>query len=175
MNTIQQEIVKFKGVVIDIPPMELMEIPVWTSGNNIVFDDGATERVGGYGRFADPVTGEPIFLHPVLTPNDSYWIYVTDDGVNVAIMVTDGITHWDITPVAGLTSGGPGIWTGTTLNSVPVLNNGINTPFWWDGSTGTPCQPLPDWPANTTAKSIRAYKYHLIALKPDRERGGYAQ
>ena len=75
MNTIQQEIVKFKGVVIDIPPMELMET---RSGlvDNIVFDDGATERVGGYGRFADPVTVEPVFLHPVLTPDTSYWIYV---------------------------------------------------------------------------------------------------
>ena len=127
--------------------------------------DGATQRVGGYSRFADPVTGSHVvFCHPVLIYEQSYWIYINDDGVTVTVMVTDGTTHWDITPVAGLTSGGAdvndrvGIWTGTTLNSVPVLNNGIDYPFYWDGQVGNPCLTLPDWPANVYAKSVRAFR-----------------
>jgi len=166
MRNVLQEVVKFKGIVKDIPPMELMEVPVWTEGRNVHFDDGSTHRVGGYGRMADalPAGAEPVFLHPVLTPDAAYWMYVSDDGITVTIYVTDGSTHYDITPAAGLTTGGVGIWTGTTLNGLPCLNNSIDVPFWWDGDTGNVCQPLPDWPATTRAGSIRAYKYFLVAV-----------
>ena len=80
MRNVLQEVVKFKGIVKDIPPMELMEVPVWTEGRNVHFDDGSTHRVGGYGRMADalPAGAEPVFLHPVLTPDAAYWMYVSD-------------------------------------------------------------------------------------------------
>ena len=166
MNVVEHEIIKLKGIVLDIEPMELQGIQTWTRGANVVFDDDATHRVGGYRQFADPypVGAKPIFLHPVLTPDTSYWIYISDDGVDCKCYVTDGTTHWDITPATGLTTGGPGIWTGTTLNGIPVLNNGLDYPFWWNGETGTPCTTIPGWPVDQYAKSVRAYKYHLVAL-----------
>lgn len=164
--TVKHSIVKFNGIVRDIEPMELIGQNVWTSGSNISFDDGATHRIKGFSKFADalPVGAKPVFVHPVLTPNQSYWIYVSDDGVTVTVYVTDGFTHYDITPATGLTVGGAGIWTGTTLNGLPVLNNGRDYPFWWNGLTASPCTTLPDWPVDQYCKSIRAYKYHLVAL-----------
>lgn len=166
MDKVLHEQVKFKGIILDIEPVELVGINAWTGGQNVTFDDEATHRVGGYNQFADPYPAgvEPIFLHPVLTPDTGYWIYISDDGVDCEVYVTNGTNHWDITPATGLTSGGAGIWAGTTLNGLPVLTNGIDYPFWWNGDTATPCATLPDWPVDQYCKSIRAYKYHLIAL-----------
>lgn len=177
MNAVQHEIFKFQGIVRDIIPVELMAggppepgIPtpmVWTGGGNVHFDDSSTKRSEGYAQFAPPMPdqAEPIFQLNVLTPETSFWIWVDiEDPLSPKIWVTDGALHFDITPSTGLTGGGAGGWTGTVLNGLPVLNNGVDAPFWWDGNTANPCQTLPDWPANTTAKSIRAFKFHLLAM-----------
>lgn len=177
MKSVIHTIFKLRGIIKDIEPVELMNgVPphkgfptpaVWTGGSNIHFDKESTHRVGGYAGFADPmpVGAVPIFQMNVLTPDISYWMWV-DIAVPSAplIWVTDGTSHFDITPVGGLTGGGVGEWTGAILNGVPVLNNGIDAPIWWDGATSNPMDTLPGWPENTLAKSIRAYKYHLVAM-----------
>jgi len=168
VDAVRNEIIKLTGLNIDIPPAELISVPTWTGGNNIRFDDGSTHRTDGYARYADPlpVGAFPIFIHPVLTPTTSYWIVVSKNETLPVwkIYVTDGSTYWDITPVAGITGGEAGFWCGTDLNGVPVLNNGVDSPIWWNGDTGAPMTTLPDWPVDTTCKSIRAYKYHLVAM-----------
>jgi hypothetical protein len=177
MKALLHETIKLKGIVKDIPPSELMNgrAPakglasnfVWTDGLNVHFDDESTHRVGGYKGFADPMpaNAEPIFQLAVQTPSVAYWIWVDAQApASPVVYVTDGSTHFNITPAVALTGGGAGDWTGTILNGVPVLNNGIDPPMWWNGQTGTPMTGLPDWPVNVTCKSLRAYKYHLIAM-----------
>jgi hypothetical protein len=165
MDQEQKAAFKYNGIVKDIPALELVDVPVWSDGKNVRFDNDQTIRCDGYSRLADPLPAgsKPIFLQSVLTPLTSYWIWVSAESP-MKIYVTDGTIHFDITPVAGVTGGEAGEWTGTLLNNLPVLNNNIDVPVWWNGDTGTPMQPLPDWPANTTAKSIRAFKYHLVAM-----------
>ena len=47
---------------------------------------------------------------------------------------------------------------------MPVFNNGIDDPFYWDGVVTNICLPLPDWPALTKCKAMRSFKYHLFAM-----------
>jgi len=177
MNKLQYEIVKFKGIVKDITPVELMngvqpgpDMPppnVWTHGKNVHFDNESTHRVGGYAPFtpALPPDSFPIFGINVLTPTQSYWIWVNGyTSASPLIYVTDGVNHFNITPAIPLTGGLPGEWSGCVLNGVPVINNGVDAPLWWDGDTSNDMQPLPDWPVDQRCKAIRAYKYHLIAM-----------
>lgn len=301
MNKLRYELFKLKGIVKDIEPVELMNGAmsdgirpnVWTAGSNVHFDNESTHRVGGYLGFADPLPegSHPVFALNVLTPAQSYWIWVDESTDNALIYVTNGTNHFNITdspnlvtdggfddPLewefinagtdssqgvlytttdiecsikqpfttiggdgyditfdiidnepydsavnsvvevsigggssavfsdvgthtvrlvsAGLTNGiefvtdllvpgtvdiiidnvsvkavngstiskNEGYWSGCILNGVPVLNNGIDSPFWWDGNTSNPVETITGWPADQRCSAIRSFKYHLIAL-----------
>jgi hypothetical protein len=153
--------VKLMGMVQDIPPEELPN-DVFSDGNNIRFKDQAAERTDGYAAWGGsmPVGADPVYLLPVLTATTAYWIYCTID----EIYVTDGSTHWDITPAAGIATVEPYNWSGVVLNGVPVLNNGSDAPIYWDLNTSNPMVDLPGWPATWKCKTITASQYHLFAL-----------
>lgn len=152
--------IRHSGVVLDLPPEEVSDA-VWTNAHNVVFREGITERVGGYQRFADPLpTPTPLYAVGLVIGADAYWIYFT---VN-KIYVTDGTTHWDITPVGGLNSSEAGDWSACFINGIPCFNNGHNAPMYWDLQTANKAQPLPGWPAGALCKALRATKYHLMAL-----------
>lgn len=154
------EVSKQLGIVLDQPPEEA-PMSNWTAGENVAFRDGYTYRVGGYDRYASPLpTPTPLFAMGVIIGPDAYWIYATTNKV----YVTNGVTHWDITPVGGLLNTEPGEWSGCLLNGLPCLNNGRNPPMYWNLNTATKCATLPGWPAGALCKALRATKYHLIAL-----------
>jgi len=151
---------KHSGIVSDLPPEEV-SAKIWTNGINIQFQDTATTRVGGYAPFADPLSGSgPIFAMNVVHADIVYWIYCTTNQV----FVTDATNHWDITPTGGLVTCEPGDWTGTVLNGIPVLNNQVDAPIYWDLNASSPCEILPGWPIGARCKVIRSFKYHLFAL-----------
>jgi hypothetical protein len=151
---------KHSGIVLDLPPEEVA-IQNWTGGENVQFQDTATRRVGGYARYADPLLGTgPQFVLSVINGENAYWVYCTISGV----FVTDGALHWDITPAGGLLPATAGQWSGCVLNGIPVINNGLNPPMYWNFNTANKAQPLPGWPAGATCKAMRAFKYHLFAL-----------
>jgi hypothetical protein len=151
---------KHSGIVLDLPPEEVSP-EHWTGGENVQFQDAATRRVGGYAPYASPVLGAgPMFALNVINGENSFWIYCTVAGV----YVTDGALHWDITPAGGLLPATVGAWSGCVLNGIPVINNGLNPPMYWDFNTANKAKPLPGWPAGATCKAIRAFKYHLFAL-----------
>jgi hypothetical protein len=147
------------GIVTDYPPEEVAP-DKWTSAQNIKFEEQATLRSEGYGAYADPLLGTgAIFALCVIVGVNAYWVYCTTTNV----YVTDGAGHFDITP-GTLSPCVAGDWTGTILNGIPVLCNGLNAPFYWGLNVNADCVTLPGWPANSTCKSIRAFKYHLFAL-----------
>ena len=167
----QYERIKHSGIVLDLPPEEVPP-EAWTSGLNVHFKDLATERSGGYDEYAEPLPDfpnqQPKFLMSLLTPSIAYWMYPTND----KIWVTDGLVHYDITPVGGITPDIPlGSWTGCILNGIPVLNNQYDPPVWWDGNTANPMQVLADWPTGYTCKSLRSYKFHLFAFNITDDQG----
>ena len=151
---------KHHGIVTDHPPEE---VPAdrWTAGGNFQFQDKAAVRVSGYEDFAGPILGTgPLFAMNAIAGPDSLWIYCT---ANKAY-ATNGTTHADITPTEGLLTVTAGAWTGCVLNGIPVLNNGIDPPFFWDLNLNDPCEFLPGWPLGAYCQAIRAFKYHLFAL-----------
>lgn len=152
--------VKHLGIVLDRPPEEV-DVGQWTGGTNVAFMEGKTYRTGGHERYADPLAGtDPLYALNVLIGPESYWIYCCVS----AVFVTDGFTHWDITPAAGLSLSEAGDWCGCILNGIPCLNNGSDAPIYWNLDTASVCETLPGWPADARCKSLRATKYHLIAM-----------
>lgn len=159
MRQVKPVPVQALGIILDRSPEEVSP-DKWTAGQNVAFADGAAYRVGGYARYADPISvTTPIFAMNVLVGPESYWIYCG----TTSVYVTDGVTHYNITPPAP-SQCQAGDWNGCILNGIPVLNNGIDPPFYWNLNTGTPCARLPGWPAGAKCKVIRATKYHLMAL-----------
>jgi hypothetical protein len=148
------------GIVLDKTPAEA-PIENWTGGQNVAFRDGMTYRTGGYERFADPLAHpKPLYALNVIVGPESYWIYCCENKV----AVTDGTTHWDLTPAAGLSISEAGDWSGCILNGIPCVNNGSDPPMYWNLSFSSKLQTLPGWPAGATCKALRATKYHLMAL-----------
>jgi len=56
-------------------------------------------------------------------------------------------------------------WNGTLLSDIPVITNGQDDPQSWDPvGTGQRLVDLPNWPASTECKIIRAFKNFLVAM-----------
>jgi hypothetical protein len=153
------------GINHDISPAELPP-DVWNDGQNVLFENGFTQSAPGWAEVATGALYNPQYLANVLIGELYYWIYAGLNGAGDAggIGVTDGVTHWDITPVSLLGVTVAGDWTGGSLNGIPVLNNGIDPPMWWDGIPTNVVEILPGWPAATRCAAMRPYKYNLIAM-----------
>jgi hypothetical protein len=153
---------KHLGVIQDLAPEEVPP-EHWTRVINVSFPDGDSRRREGYAQYSPalPADQEPFYGGSVTGTNGiNYWVWMT----NNQVWVTDGDTHTEITPAGGLLDTDPGTWTFTVLGGIPVFNNPVNPPMYWDLNTANPALILPGWPANTTCLSMRAVKYHLVAL-----------
>jgi hypothetical protein len=160
MKQTQFEQIAHLGLVIDRPPEEVSG-EFWTAGKNIYFRDGMTVRAAGWAEYAPPLpSADPQWALCVVNATAAYWLVCYE----TSVWVTDGITHWDITPVGGLAPSVAGDWTGGVLNGIPFLNNPNNPPIYWNLNTSTPMAVLPGWPSGARCRSLRAHKYHLIAL-----------
>ena len=139
---------------------------VYNTAENVVFNDGFACNPPGWDDTGGTLLCKPLWLLPVFTASVYYWIYAgNNDGDTAGVLaVTDGTTHWDITPVGGLSVTAVGDWNGGVLNGIPVINNGADDPMWWDLQTSNAAVVLTDWPANTTCKVLRPFKFHLFAL-----------
>ena len=147
------------GLVLDQPP-EIVPPDFWTDGENVTFKRRRSERVNGA---AEVWAGVSSPNHVAPTPTDEggvYWAYAS----NVGIVVTDGTANYDITPVGGISAVAGNVWSFDILNGVNVMNQGQGEPLYWDGVLANKALPLPDFPTSTTCVSLRAYKFHLVAL-----------
>jgi hypothetical protein len=148
------------GINYDHPPSELGP-GVWSDGRGMLFRNDAAERQGGEERLTDAALFAPQHvLASQLTPNLN-WLYAGPNGIGA----WDGVNHFDISPTAPPVAGASSDrWTSARLNNLPVLNLEGFPPWFWDGVTANPMQPLPGWPTLTSCAAMRAFKYHLIAM-----------
>lgn len=149
------------GINSDKPASELQE-PVFTSGENIRFNDGYVEKMTGYEDAYTPSVA-PLHIMNIVTTSASYWIYA---GLS-KIYVDDGAgpgNPWDLTTsyVVSTTIGER--WNSTYFNGLPILNPKNATPVYWNLNTGTDVQAIPGWVANDTCRVIRSFKNFLIAI-----------
>jgi hypothetical protein len=153
------------GVNHDIAPVEL-GFESWSDLRNVVFNNGFAESTPGFTTVMAGALFRPLWTIPLYTATNFYWLYVGNNTAETAggIGVTDGTTHFDITPAGGWSVMKAGDITGGVLNGVPFLNNGIEPPVFWDGVTANICTTLPGWDSGTRAKAMRPFKYHIVAM-----------
>ena len=142
----------------DLPPN------VWTSANNIRFQDGGARQVLGYKDLypSPPIT--PFHVMPITLGTSHAWIYC---GATKIYSVVDGPVHTDISRlVGGAYTATRNSWTSCLLGGIAVLNNGVDVPqqFISGNCTALGSTAASAWPVTYTAQSIRTYKNSLVAL-----------
>lgn len=147
------------GIITDVAPHDL-PLNAWSGGQNVRFVNRRVEKMRGFQRAFVPLI-DANFLLPVRAPAGQFWLYAGEQNV----YAYGESVHTDITK-AGFTYSAIGqVWTGGSLNGVPILNNPEDPPQMW-----IPPQPsqkmtdLANWPAGWRCKSLRPFKYYLVAL-----------
>lgn len=142
------------------------ELPpnAWTDALNVRFLDGNAMQYFGHREVYATPSQTPQHIFPVSLASQPYWIYATA-AKQFAVTTSGGtVTHTDISHATART-GVVNKWTSTLLSGVPILNAGDGkAPMYWDGNLANKFVDLTNWPANTSCKSLRAYKNFLIAL-----------
>lgn len=137
-----------------------------TIAENVRFRNRKLEKLLGYEQVFGTPGVAPHFLLPVQSASQVFWLYTS----LTKGYVYDGTSHTNITRQTmssdvDYNASNTRDWNGALLASVPILNNGVDDPQYWSAlSTGTKLADLANWPANTTAKIIRALGPHLIAF-----------
>lgn len=150
------------GMIADQSPHEL-PLGAFSFVKNMRVQDGALESAGGHTPAFSPPSIVPLFLMPYPGNGLHAWLYA--DAQKVWALANG--THNNITRQTAAVdvnySGSE--WTGSILNGIPVLNNGSDVPqMWVPPQVGSRLTPLTAWPVNQTAKVLRAFKNHLVAL-----------
>lgn len=164
------------GIIKDKLPHEL-PLNAWSDGQNVRFTDGYVEKMLGYVQVFGTPGIAPYYLLPVIAQNKYNWMYA---GLT-KVYVYDGNTHTNLTrQVAGLDSDYTGSagnrWNGVVMGSIPVLNNGVDTPQMWNLPTiNVRLQELSNWPVGVRAKVMRGYKSHLLALNVTKDGTNFPQ
>lgn len=144
------------GVVKDQPPQELPP-NAWSDAKNIRFREQGAERFRGQRAVFDLSTVVPYWIQQYNQGGKRWWIHA---GTN-KIYADNGVDpRVDITPTVAPTGTVNDRWTGGFFNGVFIANNGVDAPWYW-GGTGV-MLPLPNWPSDLRARSLRAYKSVLV-------------
>jgi hypothetical protein len=140
----------------DLPP------EAWTSLQNVRFVDDAAQKFKGYQESFGAVSEAPYFAMHTPTSTDLLWLYA---GLDDVYGVQAGV-HYNISKSANAynaTADDP--WVGINFSGIPIINNPFDPPqMWTPVSSAQALVDLSNWPANTTCRSLRAFKQYLIAL-----------
>lgn len=149
------------GVVTDRPLTEL-PLNAWTDCQNVRFREGCAEKFLG----EQAVLGSPLWPpHWLLNTSQaglSLWLYLATTKAGA----TDGTTHADATRASGNYTANPLIgWTGTVIEGVPVVNNGVDIPQMWNKpALSQKLADLTAWPSNLRCNTLTGLKRYLVAL-----------
>lgn len=157
------------GLNADLSQHEL-PIEAWTDALNIRFLDGYAHQVAGYSEYYTSPAVIPYHIRALNIGTVPYWIYASLSKL-YCVTLTDGApVHTNLTrQTAGVDvdySATANSWTSSMLSGIPILNPGNTTdpPQQWDLNTANKFTALLNWPANTYAKSLRAFGNYLVAM-----------
>lgn len=148
-----------QGAAPDIMSEELA-LGAWSSVLNCVFRNGFLQRCEGNEAFVDTPSVTPYFLLPFRNGTQLGLIHV---GLTAAYVDLGG-TRTNISPASPFTGTAADRWTGGIFNGIAVINNGVDKPHFWAGSTGSDFASLTNWPATHTCRAMRPFKNFLIAM-----------
>lgn len=139
---------------------EELDLGAWSSVSNCVFRGGFLQRCEGNEAFVDTPSVTPYFLLPFRNGTQLGLIHV---GLTAAYIDLGG-TRTNISPASPFTGGAGDRWTGGTFQGIAVVNNGVDKPYFWAGSTGADFAFLTNWPSTHTCRAMRPHKNFLIAM-----------
>lgn len=149
------------GVVYDIRPHELPK-EAWSAGANMRFRNGFAEKFTGESQIWGAPSVAPYNIASAGTPTATFWMYM---GLGKVFAYNFSV-HTDITKTATtyLATANEN-WTVTNFQGIPILNNSVDDPQVWSPvSISQLLVDLPNWPASTSCRSMRAFRQYLIAL-----------
>lgn len=124
----------------------------WTDLINVRIVSDKLARLQGHEvTFGTPSVG-PAHWFPLVTGAAHQWVWMS----LLKAFVWDGTSHTDLSPVGGFHAGKAADWQATIMNGIPVINNGVDKPHYWNFNPASAFTVLPNWDANTTAKIVRA-------------------
>ena len=149
------------GVVRD-QPFDTLPANAWTDAKNVVFREGQAWRVLGHTEVFSPPTVAPYWTLHIPTISTDYLMYA---GLT-KLHVVAGTTHTDVSRSVGgvYAATADQSWNGGILGGIPIVNNGVDDPQFWDLNIANNFEDLTNWPASTIASVIRTFKEFAIAL-----------
>ena len=159
MNLLPVENLGKMGVNTDVPAWQLPP-NVWSSSNNVRFDDLSVRKSQGLKEVFDDLGNlTPLHLETYQSGNGTgtFWIAFGE----ASIQLWDGSSWSYITPDPAPTPlpvDSPGQWQTTKLGSIVYATNGINPPYYWDGNKDNNFEPIPDW----TSSDSSPHKYGAV-------------
>lgn len=161
------------GVIKDLSKHE-MPINAWTAAQNIRFLDGYAQQAWGEEEVYQTPPDVPQHVFPLAVAGTPYWIYLSATKAYAVTSASGTATYTDLTHASPL-SGTVNQWTSALLSGIPVINAGneANVPAAWDLNLANNFVDLPNWPANTYCKSLRAFKNFLVALNVTKSATNY--
>lgn len=153
------------GVMRETPAHRLPP-EAWTHARNVRFVDDRAQQFGGHAQVMGTPSGPPAFVMAVDNAGDIFWIYAEAVGAGSQVFVYNSGTHTEITNSGGAyTVNNYRDWNGDVFQGVPILNYGGGVPQYWPTpNVADDLDDLPNWPANTTAKILRAFGNYMVAM-----------
>lgn len=148
-----------QGAAPDAMPEELAN-GYWSTVLNCTFRNGYLQRCEGNEAFVDAPSVTPYFLLPFRNGTQLGLIHV---GLQDAFIDLGG-TRTEIGRASNYTGGAGDRWTGGIFNGIAIINNGVDVPQFWAGSTGSDFADLTNWPAGYTARAVRPHGNVIFAM-----------
>lgn len=155
-------------------PAHRLPPEAWTNSLNTRFVDKRAQRTGGHAQVMGTPSAAPGFVMVIDNAGDIFWLYAQAAGANSKVYAYNSGTHNDISLGAGYTIANYRDWNGDVFQGTPVLNYGGGIPQYWPSpNVAVDLANLPNWPALTTAKVLRAFGNYLVALNISDNLGNY--
>lgn len=161
------------GMIADVRPQDLPP-EAWTNVRNVRFRDNQVRKMEGDTAVYPELPIVPYWLLNV-SGGTHYWMLAGEHKV----YITDGTAYTNITRQTASVDVDYSMefdtrWNGGLLGGVPVLNNGVDVPqFWNPQSPATKLQDLTAWPSTYRARVVRPFKQFLFALNITKDTTNY--
>lgn len=150
------------GLIRDLKAYQL-EPEALSYAENVRYDKRGVEALTGRTQIFGTPGVAPHFALPFLTATQIFWLYTS----LTKAYYWDGASHTNITRQTGgvdvnYTAEDTRDWNGFLFGGVPILNNGVDLPQFWNGSGKL--DNLTNFPTDLRAKVMRSFGPYMFAI-----------
>lgn len=148
-----------QGLNLDIAPFALAP-DSYTGMRNMRVSGQGVNRAEGVAQLAGTLLFVPKFAMTAIFNNEVWLVYMGAGGVGV----TNGTSHYNVTPSTGWADFQSGTMTGGLMNGYPIFNAQNRAPWYWNGTLAVGgVKPLPGFLTNTLARCVAPFGSHIFA------------